>query len=66
LNPDGIGTGAHKGVDFEVLVQRLKENPDRPTILIDRDGQFFLEAEPLFDSDMDPTPIQQLGKKFFV
>src|SRR5512139_842131 len=31
LNPHRIGAGPHKGLDFEVLFQSLKENLDLPT-----------------------------------
>jgi hypothetical protein len=34
LDLDGIGTGAHKGLDFQVLLQSFKEDLDLPTLFV--------------------------------
>ncbi len=34
LDLDGIGTGAHKGLDLQVLLQSFKEDLDLPTLFV--------------------------------
>src|SRR4030067_1138678 len=71
LDLNGIGTGAHKGLDLQVLLQGFKEDLNLPTLFVDGSnrrrtqfqviGQKYQDLPGLRIIDFDPsTRVRQL------
>ena len=60
LNLDGIGTGANKGLDLEVLLQMLKEDFNLPTIFVDGGYGAGSQVEVVREEDQDLSCVRGL------